>query len=285
MRKFLKISGLSIVALLVVFGAYLGLLHYPGILFAHQVDYKNFRVHSQHALNRGDLELILDEVDAALRTSDIYDSTISHDILFGNNNRTFAIVQDIAWWILIREGRPVFTYNRSYPPHVSQAITFRIPDFGRDLLIHPDARYEMPLTHDLTHEVTHTLVTADIGIQRLPSLPEWKGEGYAEYVASSRRIFSNPSYQLSDSVAKILEENLFSLSDNDFPSAQQACRARPAIQDEVGNHRRACYYVYRVLVEFLLDFKGISVDELMDPNTSAAATFQELVSAYRAGLL
>ncbi len=287
MRKILKIGGISIACILVAVGAYLGLLFYPSVLFVNHIHYKNFRVHSDIALAPEQVHRILDNVDAALRTSEINNPTITHDILLGHDNKAFEVVQDIAWWMLSGSRRPVFTYNRAAPPSISQVISFRIPDFERDLLVHPEARFDMGMTHDFIHEAVHTLVTARVGPERLPSLPEWKREGYPEYVASSIRVFSDPSYELSRSVERILAEDLSWMTGvtDDVGSQRLGCQSRSTIQDEAGRWRRTCYYIGRVLVEYLLDIKGLTVDELMGPSVSPTETFQELIAAYRAGQL
>lgn len=282
MRRLLKVAGFSIASLLVVVGLYVGLLLYPSVLFSYHVEYKNFLVHSETELDLERLQPILDDVEAALATSDINDPTITHHILLGHDNRAFDLVQDVAWWLYSRNLRPVFTYNRAAPPFVSQIITFRIPDFERDLLVHPDARFEMSMTHDFVHEAVHTLVTAQVGME---PLPQWKREGYPEYVASSIRILANPDYELSESVERVLTEDLSWLTTDDASSARLGCPIRSSTQDEAGHPRPTCYYISRVLVEYLLDVEGITVDELMRPGISPRETLSELISAYQSGAL
>jgi hypothetical protein len=63
------------------------------------------------------------------------------------------------------------------------------------------------------------------------------------------------------------------------------CGTQDLIRDESGNWRLTCYYASRVLVEYLLDVRGLTFDELMSPSVSGPRTYQELIAAYRSGEL
>ena len=119
MWKVIKISGLTLG----------GVLLFPGILFANQIEYKNFTVYSREDLGAG-IETISDDIEAAPATSEINDPTLEHDIFFGFDNTAFKIIPDIRWWIISRITglAPALTYNTSLPPRFNDVITFRIPD-------------------------------------------------------------------------------------------------------------------------------------------------------------
>lgn len=286
-RKALKIVGISLLGVAIAIGAYLGLLFYPGVLFAEHLRYKNFEVFSQTELPAEDVRRILDQVEGALLTSPINDPMISHTILFGHDNSAFAVIQDVACSISFRRsGCPVFTFNRAAPPHVSQVITFRVPDFRQDLLLHPQRGVAFGMSHDLTHEVVHTLVASRVGADRHISIPSWKREGYPEYVAASNRILADPSYNIGASVKRLLTQATPRLSDSSFlASANFGCGTQGLIQDETGNWRLACYYASRVLVEYLLDVRGLTFDELMSPAVFGPQAYRELIAAYESGEL
>lgn len=286
-RKILKIGGISLVSVVIVIGAYLGLLFYPGVLFAEHFRYKNFEVFSQTELPAEEVRRILDQVERALLTSPINDPMINHKILFGHDNGAFKIIQDVACSISFRRsGCPVFTFNRAEPPHVSQVITFRIPDFRQDLLLHPQGGVAFCMSHDLAHEVVHTLVASRIGVERNLSVPSWKREGYPEYVAASNRVLADPSYNIGASVERLLTQATPRLSDSSYlASTNFGCGTRDLIQDETGNWRLTCYYASRVLVEYLLDVRGLTFDELLTPAVYGPQTYQELIAAYESGEL
>lgn len=55
------------------------------------------------------------------------------------------------------------------------------------------------------------------------------------------------------------------------------------IHDDAGNWRPACYYISRVLVGYLIEFKGVTIGELMDPDVSGIETFGELPATCKNG--
>jgi hypothetical protein len=209
MWKVLKIGGLTLGGLTLLIASYLAVLLYPGVLFANHIEYRNFTVHSQEDLS-DDIETILDEIEAAIVTSEIYDPTLRYDIFFGHGNRAFRITQDIRWWMIARVIGigPVLTYNTSVPPRYNHVVTFRIPDVENNALLHPEHLRPINMTHVLTHEVVHTLTTSRIGLDRIPRIPVWKQEGYGDYIAASTNILADPSYSLRESVERILSQDL-----------------------------------------------------------------------------
>jgi len=57
------------------------------------------------------------------------------------------------------------------------------------------------------------------------------------------------------------------------------------LDDEEGRRWNTCYYVARVLVEYLLDVKGMTFMELMRSEVTDTGTLEELLAAYDAGNL
>ena len=94
MWKVLKICGFTLGGIVLVVVSYLGILFYPSVLFANHTEYKNFTVHSQVDLGEG-IEAVLDDIEAALATSEINDPSLEHDIFFGHGNAAFRTIQDI----------------------------------------------------------------------------------------------------------------------------------------------------------------------------------------------
>lgn len=285
LRKALKITGCSFGVVLLVLGSYLGLLFYPGVLFANKVEYKNFTVYSDQDLGSG-VEAILRDVEAALETSAIYDPSLRHDIFFGHNNVVFGGIQRVrAELVSLTIGVPPnLTYNASWPPYISHIITFRIPDIQNNALVHPERPESINMTYTLTHEVVHSLVTARLGTQTIARLPMWKQEGYPEYIAASMTR-ARPGYAVRDSVSRILREDLSWLRDDhgDFTQLRYECMGKSNIRTEDGNVWPTCYYISRVLMEYLLDIKGLTFDQTMSLAIRDTDTLNELIAAYNAG--
>lgn len=285
-RKLLKTAAIALAGLVVTAGGFFGLLMFPGWLFSYDVEYKNFVVRSDSALEVQDVKGVLDEVDAALGTSELNDPTLIHQVLLGHDNRAFEVLQNVAWWMTSRavpDIRRTLTYSRAVPPYTSQIITFRIPNFENGTLIHPESGFVAGMAQIVAHEATHTLITARVGSEVM-TIPGWKQEGYANYVAASKRILEAPGYSLADSVDRILAQDLSWMMDSngDFLPFRYGCLSEPGIADEAGNVGPACYYVSRVLVEYLLNVKGLTFDELISPDITYVAVLEDLFSAYRA---
>ncbi len=288
MWKILKITGFTLGGVIFVMASYLGILFYPGILFANQVEYKNFTVYSQQDLGGG-IEAILDEIEAALVTSEIYDPSLEHDIFFGYGNTTFRIIQDIRWRLisLVIGLSPVLTYNASAPPYFNHVISFRIPDVENNALLHPERLTPINMTHVLTHEVVHTLLTSKIGLQQIPRVPVWKQEGYGDYIAASTNILADPSYSLRESVERILSQDLSWMKNDqgDYTPMRYGCQRLSSIENEEGYPGFTCYYIGRVLLEYLFDVRGMSFDEVMNRGVADTETLYELIAAYESGNL
>jgi hypothetical protein len=279
-RTSLKVGGWSIGGIVALLGMYCGLLIYPGLLFSHEVEYKNFVAYADSSL-RGDIEPILSDVETRLLTSAIYDPAEKHEIFFGHGNQVFGALQHSrSKLVSLAIGRPItsLSYNVSWPPHFSHIVTFLIPDFETNMLIHPQARDGINMTHVLTHEVTHSHVNARLGLERAIRLPLWKYEGYPEYIAASHtRRATNYSFRIA--VERLMKEDL-SWTKNDqgaFIPFGYDCMSKSTIQIEQG-YWPTCYYVSRLMVEYLLDVKGLSFEELMSSSVSDVGTFADLVA-------
>jgi len=140
------------------------------------------------------------------------------------------------------------------------------------------------MTHILTHEVTHTLVTEKLGLANVSRLPMWKAEGYPEYVAMSANR-SQAGYSLRASVARVLAADLAWLrnAQGDFASMRYDCVGRSYLKDENDDSWHTCYYLARVLVEYVMDTKGLTFDQLMQPSIKESETLREMLAAYHAG--
>jgi hypothetical protein len=289
MKRFWKITGGTLGGVVLIFLSYLGLLIYPSVLFANSVQYNSLTVYSD-----GDLigaEGILRDIERALETSEIYDATISHQIYFGDGNRPFTLIQDLTMKLVFaaigRGSSP--SYNLSFPPYISQSITFYRPIIETNSLVHPDGsgRVNQNLARTLTHEVVHTFLRQNLGLDGVATAPMWKQEGYADYIAASTTILADPTYDIAASVERISRQDLSWLIEGpgNYRPMTYGCIRFGILEDEEGRRWNTCYYIARVLVEYLLDVKGMAFSELMRSEVSDTGTLEELFAAYDAGEL
>jgi hypothetical protein len=226
---------------------------------------------------------MLDDIDRALERSTIYDRAIRHDLIFGHGNATFTLIQRIKWKITsgFTGIQPALTYNEAAIPYFSHIITFRIPDVERNVLLDPDTGAEIDLRRTLAHEVVHSLLQAEIGPD-VVRYPMWKQEGYAEYVAAFTGIVSDSRYEFWNSVKKIREHDFSWLRDGSgqYAPMRYGCQRQASIANEDGRPWPACYYISRVLMEYLFGIKGMDFAQVMRPNITDVDTLTELLTVY-----
>ena len=286
-RKTLKVAGWSFGALFTLLCIFVGLLAFPGFLFAHKLEQGNLAVYSDEELS-GSIEPVLREINRRLATSEINDPSLTHRIFFGHDAAIFGALQKARLEIVYHTlgMKPAPNYNVSWPPHISHTVTFDLPDAAHDALRRSAWPGHFNMTHILTHEVTHTLVTAKLGLANIARLPMWKAEGYPEYVAMSASR-SQPGYSLRASVTRILAADLAWLrnAQGDFEPMRYGCAGKSYLKNENNDFWHTCYYLSRVLVEYVLDKKGMTFDQLMQASVNESETLREILAAYHAGEL
>lgn len=281
LRRVLKISGWCFGSLLVVVGAFIGLLAFPGFMFAHQLEHGNIVVHSDADL-RGRMEPVLQRVSAQLADSELAAPGLDHHVFLGHGNRPFRILQD-ARLFLVRQATglaPSPNYNASWPPLVSHVVSFDRPDPEHDLLLRETWPGRLNMTHILTHELAHSLVMQRLGVRAAAALPFWKAEGYPEFVSySARRRL--PGYDLRARLRHASRANLSWTLDDDgaLIPLRYDCVGRSYVEDEYGDPWHTCYYLARLMVEYQVEVKGLSFTELADPAITDAGTWREISRA------
>lgn len=287
LRKTLRITGWSLGSVVLLLGAFVGLLAFPGLLFAHKLEQGNLVAYSNESLS-GSIEPVLREIDRRLATSEINDKSLSHQIFFGHDARIFSALQRVRAEIFHHTigVKPAPSYNASFPPYLSHIVTFDVPDAAHDALRRSAWPGHFNMTHILTHEVAHTLVLAKLGLPDAARLPLWKAEGYPEYIAMSASRAS-PGYSLRVSATRVLNADLAWLTDSrgDFIPMRYDCVGKSYLEDENGDSWHTCYYLSRVLVEYLLDRKGMTFEQMAQPSVDETQTLNELLRDYRAGEL
>lgn len=287
LRKTLKITGWSFGGLLALLGVFIGLLVFPGFMFAHQLEYRNLTVYSDEDL-RGSIEPILARIDAQIAASEINETELRHEIYFGHANRPFRALQRTHLELMRQltgiDRRSAINYNASWPPLVSHVVSLDLPDVTHDALLRDAWPGRINMTHVLTHEVGHTLVFNKVGLRGMAALPFWKAEGYPEYIAS-HTLRAASGYSLRASVSRLLTANLAWLRDanGNLQSPRYEHLGGSYLKDENGDHWHTSYYLARVLVEYSLDVKGMSFEQLADPGVRDIDVMRELLADYAAG--
>jgi hypothetical protein len=286
-RKVLRVGGWTVGSAVLLLFSFIALLAFPGFMFAHEVKVANLSVYTDADIE-SELEPVLREIRTRLASSAIDAPATHHEIFFGHDKPLFEALQGarsrLVWQALGR--KPSLTYNASWPPAVSHVITFRVPDMDHGKLLSETLPPSQDMVFLLTHEVAHSLVFERLGIGRSAALPLWKAEGYPDYLASSS-IRAAPGYSLRGSMDRLLREDLTWLKDStgNLRPMGYDCAGSAHLTLETGDSWNTCYYLSRLLVEYQLDIKRLTFDELMSPKLSDVETWRELVTAYRSGQL
>lgn len=165
--------------LLLVTAAFLLLLSFPQLLFAHQTTYKNFHVYSREPLDRN-INAVLDKVEARLKTSSINDDRFKPKIFLTNSYGIYrGLSLNIGW----------NSFGKGYPLLPTSNVFINKADLASDLVFrNAPTNNSRSLSGVIAHEVTHLLIRNRFGYRRNVMMPSWKKEGYAEYVAGGSTL-------------------------------------------------------------------------------------------------
>jgi len=203
--------------------AYVFLLCYPQVLFAHQITYKNFTVYSREPLDQN-VYALLDKVEATLAKSEINDNAVRPKIFLTNSQQLYSALSLYIGANSFGKGMAALANNNVFinTADVSKDLVFRkAPEFS-----------SRSLSSVVSHEVTHLLVRQKFGYVKNLTMPAWKKEGYAEYVAGGSTV--------------------------DFATGVQRWKANP------NNDTGYQYFKYYMLVKYLLDTEKLSVEDLFN---------------------
>lgn len=169
-KLWLKI-GAAVVAIIVLIGV---LLNVPQPFFHTAVSAKNLTLYSDQTFPTESGQRVLELAEAKLARSSLYSPAQKHLIFICN-----------ARW----RQRLFFAHNYgvggvNYYPFTTN-IFLRDSIIAENCLIGPNGNRvggERTLDYYVAHEITHTLTGQAVGAIAYHRLPQWKREGYADYV-------------------------------------------------------------------------------------------------------
>jgi len=225
-------------AILFIGAAYLLLLSFPQLLFAHETSYKDFKIYSRQPLDQN-IYAVLDKVQARLAKSEINNGEVRPKVFLTNN---FTLYSALSIYI---GGN---SFGKGYPVLPISNVFINKSDTATDLVFRDaPANNQRSLSGVIAHEVTHLLIRKRFGYWRNLTMPAWKKEGYAEYVAGGSTL----PY---DAGVKMWKEN-----------------------PTVGTGYQ--YFKYYMLVKYLLEQEKISVDDLFNRDFDVAALEEKVLAS------
>ncbi len=162
-----------------IVAAFVFLLVYPQVLFAHEVRYKNFTVYSRQPLDQS-IYTVLDRVEAQLSASPINDANVQPKIFLTNSQKLYSLLS-----LYIGSN----SFGKGYPLLPTKNVFINEADVSRDLVFRKAATgSQRSLSGVISHEITHLHIRNKFGYLRNVTMPSWKKEGYCEYVAGGSTL-------------------------------------------------------------------------------------------------
>lgn len=256
MRKLTKrIVGGSLFAVILTLASLLALMLYPSNIFATRVAYRNFTLYSNEPLN-GPYTDILDHALALAAMSELYAPEHLYDVYLTEG----TLYKDISTAMFGRAMARSQDNNILLNLHV---------DFDRDRL--SSSTNWRNLTQTIAHEMIHCLQVRRYGMWSINPIhhpPLWKMEGYPEYIALQETIHA-PGYDFRATVKKLMT---YIDHHTEWPEV------------EPGRSENIVYLKGRVMIEYLMDIRGMTYDQILRDSRSEEDIYRELITWYKHAL-
>ena len=215
--KVLRYGVISIVI------GYVLLLCFPQVLFAHVVSYRNFTIYSREPLDQK-VYAILDKVESRFTASQINSQDIKPRVFLTNS---FGLYSSLSLFLGSN------SFGKGFATLPTDNVFINKSDLANDLVFrNAPSNRERSLSGVIAHEITHLLIRKRFGFWRNLTMPTWKKEGYAEYVAGGSTL----SYETG---VKLWKQNP---------------------KDGTGYQ----YFKYYMLVKYLIEHDKLTVNELFE---------------------
>ena len=242
-RRGRRVARRALLTLLGSAAVWLALILHPQPLFAYSAQRANVMLHTRAPMppQAGPL---LDEVVRRISRSPLYDARRTHHVFLCDTRTLFGFLT-------------VTGYRAGGVAHAELGGNVFIRPFSieRGTVTGPSGQEktgERTLTYFIAHEVTHAMTADRTGRWRYRQLSAFQVEGYADYVGFGRPL--------------------------DLARERQAL-----IKDapEMSPRRSGLYKRYELLVAYLLERRGLSVDELLAGRIAQRQIEDELLSDRR----
>ena len=226
-----------------------GFLLVPQNLFANHSDHNNFKIYSNKPIDIK-LNSILDHSLSLVKKSELFDKAYHYDIFIADNTLYNYLDSKILGPAM----------SRSIDNNVILKVGL---DIDNDKLI--GAHNTRNLTQTIAHEMIHCLQVNKYGKLKFNPWhhPEmWKLEGYPEYIAMQDYLTSK-KYSLNSEIKKL--EAFENTSNNGW------------YETEKGQYDPVVYFRGRLMIEYLIDIKGLNYDEILNEKFTADEVYTDMI--------
>lgn len=250
-KRIFKITLLTFLAAILTIAT---IILFPQRLFANKISYKEFTVYSNDKID-DNIKIVLDNALTLVQKSELYNSKYKYNIILCNNS--FYNKLDDKLLGTGPAARATLN-NVIIKVRIDPKSNLAFPTFHKAC--------EVNLTELIAHEMTHILQANKYGILKFNPFkhPEfWKLEGYPEYISKQTELTSK-GYSLTGDIDRYI--NLESkATDIWILSEEGGC--------EVPNY----YYKGRLMMEYLIDIKHLSYDQILKDTVSENTVCQEMM--------
>ncbi len=233
---------------LIVLGLYVSVLAFPQIILHNKVR-QGAVVLYYNGENHAEMERLARSTDMRLKGGPLYDSTRYARAFYFQNEKWFAFYARLSFLTMEPQGFNLSIFGNSYidGPRVERLGKF---SGGKPRL----SVFEGEVSHIAAHEIAHQYIIERFGRGTWQNLPHWKREGLPEYLA-------NFGVRANDSLLGF-EQRVDILND---PNQWNEVRGWDRIHYEAG-----------LLVEYLVEIKGMTLDEVVDREIQKAEIRDEM---------
>jgi hypothetical protein len=250
-KRIFKITLLTFLTTILTIGI---IILFPQRLFAHEINYKEFTVYSNDMID-DNIKIVLENALTLVEKSELYDSGCKYNIILCHN--TFYNKIDDEFLGIGRTARATLN-NVIIKVKIDPKRNLAFPTFHKAC--------ETNLTELIAHEMTHVLQANKYGILKFNPFkhPEfWKLEGYPEYI-SRQAALSSKDHDLKKDIDDYIK--LKSTADDIWILAEEG-------ECEVPDY----YYKGMLMIEYLIDIKHLSYDQILKDTTSENAVYEEMI--------
>ncbi len=250
-KRLLKLTFLTLAAIILTI-VFIILL--PQKLFAQRITYKQFTVYSNQEIDAG-IKAVLDDATILAGKSELYDPGYSYNIILCNKS------------IYNKIDGALFGVGRTAGSRLHNVIIMVGIDVKKNLAF---TTFHKACTQNLSvvisHEMIHCLQAHKYGIWKFNPFRHpvfWKLEGYPEYISRQRELLDR-DYSFSsdiDRYVKLRAKN----RDIWISSREGGC--------EVPDY----YYKGKLMIEYLIDVRHFSYDQILKDTTSEDIMYREMI--------
>jgi len=227
---------------------------FPQPLFANKITYKEFAVYSNNRID-DNIKPVLDSALILVQKSELYDPEYKYNIILCNNSFYNKIDDKILGAGPAARAR---LHNVIVKVRIDAKDDLAFPAFPKSCKIN--------LTHMIAHEMTHCLQANKYGLLKFNPFkhPEfWKLEGYPEYISMQREL-PGRDYRLISDLEKYL-------------SPEDNATSNLILSEEGGCEVPDYYYKGRLIIEYLMDVRHLSYDQVLKDTISENILFHEMI--------